>query len=146
MNNLEEIAKAVKAKQEQKVEKENEEKIVDNVVSEAMAGLAAMKGAMSSPLIKMAPTNTTPPTPQQQAQAVLNTVRSKVRNDAQANIQGITSQLKTLRVSQGLTQKQLGLMCGLSASCISSAEKYGYSSYYNFFKIINALGLKVKIN
>ena len=69
-----------------------------------------------------------------------------IRNQIAVNKQKLLAMIKSERISQNLTQKQLADKCDLSQSTISKSEKSGWISFSCLLKIATGLGREIIIN
>ena len=53
--------------------------------------------------------------------------------------------IKSERISQGLTQRQLAYKCNTSQATIARAEKHGWISFWTLIKIANGLNKEISL-
>jgi len=69
---------------------------------------------------------------------------SKITPEHQKRLEQISSYLKELRLSEGLTQQHLSQTHGLKRNSISRAETAKNITLVSIFKLADALGVSIK--
>ena len=62
------------------------------------------------------------------------------------NLTKLMNEIKTERMKQGLTQRQLASMASMSQGSVTRIERHGYMSVWALLKITNALGKEIILN
>ncbi len=80
------------------------------------------------------------------AEQNLQTVQQPQRSQITINKDKLQSSIKSERLSQGLTQRQLAARCNLSQGTITRAERNGWISFSCLLRIASGLGKEITLN
>ena len=80
------------------------------------------------------------------AQQNQQSVQSTQRDQMIINKEKLQVVIKSERIAQGLTQRQLATKCNLSQGTITRAERNGWISFSCLLRIANGLGKEIILN
>jgi len=79
------------------------------------------------------------------AQQNQQSVQSTQRDQMIINKEKLQAAIKSERIAQGLTQRQLAVKCGLSQGTITRAERRGWISFSCLLRIAQGLGKEISL-
>src|SRR3989344_2216997 len=80
------------------------------------------------------------------AQQNQQSVQSSQRDQMIINKEKLQAAIKSERIAQGLTQRQLAAQCNMSQGTITRAERNGWISFSCLLKIAQGLGKEIILN